>query len=193
MFNRKSPGTLSLDSNIAIVLYGENINDSLINECLEICKAKFFLHKNINYFYGTLGFSDWENLLLTSLKKRKFEIDNRQEFHYVIAINVNKISSINNIKFNNLQCDDLSLHYFSGFFNESSKKTCIKNEGFFCISRIFDIAAKFFDVKEKIQKLAGQDVAFGDSSIEHTFYYYLKTLNLKLYCADFSQFKNIKK
>ena len=88
-------------------------------------------------------------------------------------------------------CDELSLYYFSGFFNNSSMKTCIKNEGFLCVSRIFDLAAKFFELKEKIQKLASSDISFGDGSIEHTFYYYLKTLNLKLYCINLYRFRSI--
>lgn len=191
MFNINSPGILDLTSAIAIVLYGENINDGVIEECLEKCREKFSMHKSLTYFYSIEGSSDWENLYLAALKKRKFEIDNKQEFHYVIAVNVKNIQLLELINVSNLICDEFSLYYFSGFFNNSSMKTCIKNEGFLCVSRIFDVAAKFFELKEKIQKLAGHDIVFGDRSIEHAFYYYLKTLNLKLYCANPSEFESI--
>lgn len=188
MFNINSPGILDLTSATAIVLYGENINDEVIEECLEKCREKFSMHQSPTYFYSTEGSSDWENLSLAAFKKRKFEIDNRQEFHYVIAINVKNIHLLDRINVSNLSCDEFSLYYFAGFFNNGSRKTCIKNEGFLCVSRIFDIAAKFYELKETMQTLAGHDTSYGDSSIEHTFYYYLKTLNLKLYCINRAEF-----
>jgi len=177
-------GMLNYDSKIAIVLYGDNINAELISHSLEICNEKFKSHINVTYFYEITNTSVWDNLYQVAFKKRKFEIDSKKEFHYVIAINVGNItSSIENLKFNNIKCADFSLHYFSGFFNKSSWKTSIDNSGFYCMSRIFDLASNFVNVKEKIEKLASDDKAFGDRTPGHAFYYYLKTLNLKTYCA----------
>jgi hypothetical protein len=94
-----------------------------------------------------------------------------------------KITVINSLKFDNIKCDDFSLHYFSGIFNTTNWKTSINNEGFYCMSRIFDLASNYVSVKEKIEKLAIDDKSFGDSTPGHVFYYYLKTLNVKTYCA----------
>ena len=186
MFNIRyedSFGILNYDSDIAVVLYGDHIQSELIMQSLDICNEKFKLHKNITYFYDLTDTSAWENLYQAKFKKRKFEVDNRKDFHYIIAINVKHISAINIIKFDNIKCADFSLHYFSGFFNNSSWKTSINDAGFFCTSRIFDLASNFVNVRENIEKLAGWDKSFGDQSPEHAFYYYLKTLNLRTYCA----------
>jgi hypothetical protein len=176
-------GILNCDSKIAIVLFGDNINSELITQALECCKEKFKSHNNVTYFYEITNTGVWENLYQVAFKKRKFEIGTKKEFHYVIAINVRNINVINNLNFDNIKCSGLDLHYFSGFFNKSSWKTSIYDAGFYCISRIFDLASNFINVKEKIEKLACDDKSFGDNSPDHAFYYYLKTLNLKTYCA----------
>jgi hypothetical protein len=177
-------GILNYDSKIAIVLYGDNINSELIAHSLEICNEKFKSHTNVTYFYEITNTSVWDNIYQVAFKKRKFEIDSKKEFHYVIAINVGNVSLIKNLKFNNIKCADFSLHYFSGFFNKTSWKTSIDNAGFYCMSRIFDLASNFVNVKEKIEILASEDKSFGDKTPGHAFYYYLKTLNLKTNCAE---------
>ena len=196
MFNIKyenSPGILTYDSSIAIVLYGDNINLELINQSLEICKEKFKSHKDVSYFYEITSTPIWENLFQSAFKKRKFEIDNKMDFHYVIAINVKNTNLLEVLTFHDVKCPDFSLYYFSGFFNRDSMKTSINDSGFYCTSRIFDAVSSFVTVREKILKLACDDKTFGDDSPEHAFYYYLKTLNLKTYCANTTTFNEVYK
>jgi hypothetical protein len=193
IINENSPRILNYDSIIAIVLYGDSINSELINQSLEICHEKFKSHQNITYFYDIKNTSLWENLSQVGYKKRKFEIDNKTEFNYVIAINIKEIHLLTMLSFQDIKYSDFSLYYFLGFYNNSSYKTSVTGAGFHCISRIFDLASKFFEVKEKIIKLANDDKSFGEDSTEHAFYYYLKTLNLKTYCANPLLFKEIKK
>ena len=176
-------GILNYNSKIAVVLYGDNINSESISQYLEICNEKFKSHNNVTYFYEITNTSVWDNLYKVAYKKRKFEIDTKKEFHYVIAINVENIDSIGNLKLHNIKCVDFSLYYFSGFFNKSNWKTSIDNSGFYCMSRTFDVISNFVHVKEKIEILAADDKSFGDRTPGHAFYYYLKTLNLNTYCA----------
>lgn len=190
---KNTPDILSCDSNVAIVLYGEDINNELIDQYLEICSNKFKSFQNITYFYEIINESAWDNLYRTGFKKRKFEIDNKMEFDNVIAINLKSSFVLLGIPFDNVKCPDFSLTYFSGFYNNSSYKTSIDELGFYCISRIFDVVLQYNEVKEKIKKLATDDKAFGDDSPEHMFYYYLKTLNLKTYCAHPLAFKVVTK
>ena len=139
--------------------------------------------------------TSWEESLSHgAFKKRKFEIDNKMDFHFIIAINVRKVSVFGMpiVDLHNVQCSDFSLYYFSGSFNTHNWKTAIDDSGFYCISRIFDVVSNFVNVKEKIQKLACDDKSFGDASREHAFYYYLKTLNLQTYCVNPLAFKKIK-
>ena len=51
------------------------------------------------------------------------------------------------------------------------------------MSRTFDVVSHFVNVKERIEFLASEDKSFGDRTPGHAFYYYLKTLNIKTYCA----------
>jgi hypothetical protein len=184
--------TINYDSKIAVVLYGDNIDSELISQSLEKCYEKFKSYTDITYFYEVTNTSIWNNLYQVAFKKRKFEIDRKNEFNYIISINVQKIKVMNMVSFNNSKCSEFSLYYFLGFYNKASFKTSITDAGFYCTSRIFDLVSNYVNVKEKIEKLACDDKAFGDNSQEHQFYYYLKTLNLKTYCATPLLFEEIK-
>lgn len=185
---------ISYGSNIAVVLYGDNLTSEGTTRALEICDDKFKSFQNIKYFYEMENTSWEESLSHGAFKKRKFEIDNKMDFHFIIAINVRKVSVFGMpiVDLHNVQCSDFSLYYFSGSFNTHNWKTAIDDSGFYCISRIFDVVSNFVNVKEKIQKLACDDKSFGDASREHAFYYYLKTLNLQTYCVNPLAFKKIK-